>query len=215
MSDFLRPTQGRVTSPFGPRTHPVTGKPAAMHWGVDFGKDAGTRIIAAAAGKVTYAKSTNGYGNTVMVLHNIGGKTYETVYAHLASIGVKLGQSVKAGEVIAVMGTTGTSTGVHLHFEVHTGRWNNRFTNAQDPMKYVGVPVSVPSIPVPSKPKPAEVIRMFNPSSATLKDAYTRFLADAIKAGHLSQKWADDFKAGKLSLDDALALKVIVDDRKK
>lgn len=134
---FIRPSQGRVTSPFGMRTHPVTHKPTTMHWGVDYGKDAGTRIVAAASGKVTYAKSTNGYGNTVMIVHTIGGKTYETVYAHLASIGVKVGQSIKQGDVIGVMGTTGTSTGVHLHFEVHVGRWNNRFTNAKDPMHYV------------------------------------------------------------------------------
>lgn len=134
---FIRPSQGRLTSPFGMRTHPVTRKPSTMHWGVDYGKDAGTRIVAAAAGRVTYAKSTAGYGNTVMIVHSIDGKTYETVYAHLASIGVKVGQSVKQGAVIAAMGTTGTSTGVHLHFEIHAGRWNNRFTNAKNPLHYI------------------------------------------------------------------------------
>ena len=73
-----------------------------------------------------------------MIVHEIGGgKTYETVYAHLVSIGVKVGQAVKQGEVIAVMGTTGTSTGVHLHFEIHLGRWNNRFTNAKNPLHYI------------------------------------------------------------------------------
>ncbi|MGN7387702.1 peptidoglycan DD-metalloendopeptidase family protein [Sporosarcina sp. SAFN-015] len=134
---FIRPSAGRLTSPFGMRTHPVTGKPTTMHWGVDFGRDAGTRIVAAADGKVTYAKSTNGYGNTVMIEHVIAGKLYTTVYAHLASFNVRVGQYVKAGATIAVMGTTGVSTGVHLHFEVHTGAWNNRFTNAVDPMLYI------------------------------------------------------------------------------
>lgn len=208
---FIRPSQGRVTSPFGMRTHPVTGKPSTMHWGVDYGKDAGTRIIAAASGKVTYAKSTAGYGNTVMIVHTIGGQTYETVYAHLASIGVKVGQAVKQGDVIAVMGTTGTSTGVHLHFEIHDGRWNNRFTNAKDPMKYLGEIV----IPAPvTQLKSEGGVRMFKPGSKTLNDEFTKFLQDAIKGGHLNAKWLADFKAGKLSLDDALALKIVVDARK-
>lgn len=208
---FIRPTQGRVTSPFGMRTHPVTRKPTTPHWGVDFGRDAGLTIIAAAGGKVSRVQ-TDGtfgtYGNLVMIVHTIGGKTYETVYAHLASIAVKVGQVVKQGAVIGVMGTTGGSTGVHLHFEVHEGRWNNRYTNAKDPMLYVGVSV----VPAPIKPK--EVVRMFKPSSPTLTAAYTQFLQDAIKSGHLNAKWLADFKAGKLSLDDALALYVTVGQRK-
>lgn len=214
MADFIRPTQGRVTSPFGMRTHPVTRKPTTPHWGVDFGKDAGTRIIAAAGGKVSRVQR-NGtfgtYGNLVMIVHEIGGKTYETVYAHLASIGVKVGQVVGQGAVIGVMGTTGGSTGVHLHFEVHVGRWNNRYSNAVDPMLYVDVVAK----PAPAAPIKSEGgVRMFKPSSKTLDDAYTKFLQDAIAGGHLNAKWLVDFKAGKLTLDDALALKVIVDARK-
>ena len=72
-----------------------------------------------------------------MIVHAIGGKTFETVYAHLQSIAVKVGQTVKQGERIGVKGTTGNSTGIHLHFEVHIGRWNNKFTNAVDPLRYV------------------------------------------------------------------------------
>jgi len=129
----MKPCEGRVTSPFGYRIHPITHN-RLMHWGVDYGNTPSKNtIIAAAAGKVTFSKSTNGYGNTVMIVHSIGGKTFETVYAHLQSMNVKVGQTVKQGERIGVKGTTGNSTGIHLHFEIHTGRWNNKFTNAVDP----------------------------------------------------------------------------------
>lgn len=134
---FIKPCEGRVTSPFGYRIHPITHL-RTMHWGVDYGNTSSNNtIVAAAAGKVTFSKSTNGYGNTVMIVHAIGGKTFETVYSHLQSIGVKVGQIVKQGERIGVKGTTGKSTGIHLHFEVHIGRWNNKFTNAVDPLYYV------------------------------------------------------------------------------
>ncbi|MFD1927588.1 peptidoglycan DD-metalloendopeptidase family protein [Sporosarcina siberiensis] len=130
---FIKPCEGRVTSPFGYRIHPIT-RNRMMHWGVDYGNTpSNNAIVAAAAGKVTFSKSTNGYGSTVMIIHLIGGRTFETVYAHLQSMNVKVGQTVKLGERIGMKGTTGNSTGIHLHFEVHTGRWNNSFTNAVDP----------------------------------------------------------------------------------
>ncbi|MBO0589466.1 peptidoglycan DD-metalloendopeptidase family protein [Sporosarcina sp. E16_8] len=134
---FSKPCEGRVTSPFGYRIHPITHI-RTMHVGVDYGNSSfNNTIVAAAAGEVTFSTSTNGYGNTVMIVHSIGGKTIETVYAHLQSISVKVGQTVKQGERIGVKGTTGNSTGIHLHFEVHIGRWNNKFTNAVDPLRYV------------------------------------------------------------------------------
>ena len=134
---FIKPCDGRVTSPFGYRIHPITHV-RTMHWGADYGNTpSNNTIVAAAAGKVTFSKSTNGYGNTVMIVHAIDGKTFETVYAHLQSIGVKVGQTVKQGERIGVKGSTGNSTGIHLHFEVHIGRWNNKFTNAVDSLRYV------------------------------------------------------------------------------
>ncbi|MBO0603403.1 peptidoglycan DD-metalloendopeptidase family protein [Sporosarcina sp. E16_3] len=134
---FSKPCEGHVTSPFGYRIHPITNL-RTMHVGVDYGNTSyNNTIIAAAAGEVTFSRSTNGYGNTVMIVHSLGGKTFETVYAHLQSIAVKVGQTVKQGERIGVKGTTGNSTGIHLHFEVHIGRWNNKFTNAVDPLRYV------------------------------------------------------------------------------
>lgn len=132
---FVMPAKGRITSPFGMRTHPISKK-RAMHWGVDIGSHTDNAIIAAAAGKVRFVdnKSKTGYGNYLIITHSNG---FETLYAHLASISVGVGNSVKQGQRIGVKGTTGSSTGVHLHFEVHTGRWNNQWSNAKNPMNYI------------------------------------------------------------------------------
>ncbi|WP_438310770.1 peptidoglycan DD-metalloendopeptidase family protein [Sporosarcina sp. FA9] len=131
-----RPCEGRITSLFAMRLHPIHKK-YLMHWGIDIAKTGTVPIIAAASGKVTFAKFTNGYGNTVMIEHLIGGKLYTTVYAHLASIAVRLNQTVNVGQAVGAMGNTGDSKGQHLHFEVHNGEWNNKFTNAVNPLLYM------------------------------------------------------------------------------
>lgn len=135
---FIRPCEGRITSEFNlARLSPVLNV-VRPHWGVDFGGDGSTTIIAAASGTVMEARMMTGYGNAVFVLHTIGGKTSETVYAHLRSIRVKVGESVNQGQVIGVKGTTGDSTGVHLHFEIHLGgRWNNEHTYAVNPIPLI------------------------------------------------------------------------------
>lgn len=140
---FAKPCNGPITSLWGPRLHPVTGKPGVMHWGVDYGNTPGANnILAAEAGTVSRARHTedDGYGKYVRIKHRINGKTYETLYAHLASISVKEGQAVKRGQVIAVKGNTGVGTGAHLHFEVHEGLWNNKFTNSKNPLFYTSDP---------------------------------------------------------------------------
>ena len=137
---FIKPCEGRITSPFGMRTHPVTKKPLTMHWGIDIAKVGNVSILAAASGTVSRVQrdgSFGTYGDLIMIVHKIGGKTYETVYAHLRSYNVKVGQSVKAGQQIGLMGNTGGSTGQHLHFEIHTGRWNNKYSNAKNPVHYM------------------------------------------------------------------------------
>ena len=137
MVKFIPPCRGRITSYFRVRTHPITGK-QTMHWGLDYGNSPqDNAIVAVASGTVTASRFMNGYGNTVMITHMLDGKLYTTVYAHLAKLYVKQGQSVKQGAVIALKGTTGSSTGIHLHFELHTGSWNNVFTHAVDPLKYI------------------------------------------------------------------------------
>ncbi|MDP9387842.1 MAG: peptidoglycan DD-metalloendopeptidase family protein [Actinomycetota bacterium] len=104
----------RVTSLFGPRVHPIFGTPR-MHDGVDFGAGMGTPIRAAAAGTVVFAGPRGGYGDTTIIDH---GGSVGTLYAHQSAISVMPGTVVAAGQVIGAVGSTGFSTGPHLHFEV-------------------------------------------------------------------------------------------------
>lgn len=115
--DFLWPTPSctYVTSHFAPlRVNPVTGQ-LRPHTGTDIGAQYGADIIAAAAGTVKYAGWNGGYGNCVIIDHG-GGRS--TLYSHMSSIGVSLGQTVSAGQSVGKVGATGNVTGPHLHFEV-------------------------------------------------------------------------------------------------
>lgn len=109
------PSSNRITSYYGYRTHPVTGVKNKFHAGVDISAPTGVDIIAVADGIVSFVGPRGGYGNTVMVNHGSG---IETLYAHNSRLVVSPGQSVKKGEAIAKAGSTGRSTGPHLHFEV-------------------------------------------------------------------------------------------------
>jgi murein DD-endopeptidase MepM/ murein hydrolase activator NlpD len=108
------PVQGRITSDFGGRRDPVNGR-HRFHEGIDIAAPKGTPIQAAAAGTVIYAGRNGGYGNTILVEH-ADGRT--TRYAHADSLMVNAGDTVEAGQTIAAVGSTGHSTGPHLHFEV-------------------------------------------------------------------------------------------------
>jgi murein DD-endopeptidase MepM/ murein hydrolase activator NlpD len=126
---FLRtPLDGaRLTSGFGPRRHPVLGF-SRRHEGLDFAAPTGTPVYAASDGVVTGAGAERGYGRTVRLRHSGG---VETVYAHLSRIArdVRPGERVRQGEVIGQVGSTGLSTGPHLHYEIRmAGR-------AQDPSR--------------------------------------------------------------------------------
>lgn len=108
----------RLASGFGSRIDPVY-KTIKFHAGLDFAAPQGTPIYATADGRVTTAGNTgNGYGNHVEINHGFG---YETLYGHMFRIKVRAGQTVKRGEVIGWVGSTGKSTGPHLHYEVHKG----------------------------------------------------------------------------------------------
>lgn len=110
-----RPTKsGWISSYFGKRTDPFTGRPA-NHDGIDIAGRMGSEVIAVASGVVTWAGSRSGYGSLVEINHGNG---YVTRYAHNQELMVEVGQTVKKGEVIAKMGTSGRSTGPHVHFEV-------------------------------------------------------------------------------------------------
>lgn len=108
------PVSGTVTSGFGYRIHPILGK-RILHTGIDIAAASGTAIWAADGGKVIYATWVDGYGNTVALDHGGG---ISTLYAHQSSIAVSYGQTVTKGQVIGYVGSTGYSTGPHLHFEV-------------------------------------------------------------------------------------------------
>jgi murein DD-endopeptidase MepM/ murein hydrolase activator NlpD len=107
----------RYTSGFGYRRDPKGGG-TRMHAGTDFAGSTGTPIHASADGVVTHSGWQSGYGRMVKIQHEFG---YETRYAHLSSLRVKKGQRVSRGEIIGGMGSSGRSTGTHLHYEVRRG----------------------------------------------------------------------------------------------
>jgi murein DD-endopeptidase MepM/ murein hydrolase activator NlpD len=102
-----------MTSPFGMRKHPIFRR-MAIHTGIDLRGDTGEPVRATATGKVTIAGRQGGYGNMVEISHGNG---LATRFGHLSSIGVKVGQVVRIGEIIGNIGSTGFSTGPHLHYE--------------------------------------------------------------------------------------------------
>ena len=120
--DWPLPGDFSITSPFGERGDPFIGE-LSFHDGVDIAAPEGTAILTAADGVVTAANRTDpwggSYGYYVRIRHD---ETYETLYAHCAEVLVRAGQEVRQGEIIALVGSTGNSTGSHLHFEVREGR---------------------------------------------------------------------------------------------
>jgi murein DD-endopeptidase MepM/ murein hydrolase activator NlpD len=103
-----------VTSPFGMRVHPITGEKTEHH-GVDLVAELGTSVMAAARGVVVWRGNKLGYGNCVVIRH---GTHLSTIYGHLTRIDVRTGQLLGPGQVLGISGSTGFSTGPHLHFEV-------------------------------------------------------------------------------------------------
>jgi murein DD-endopeptidase MepM/ murein hydrolase activator NlpD len=116
-----RPLPGPITSPFGNRLDPYYHV-WQLHAGIDIGVPAGTDIMAAAAGRVTQASWFGGYGWYTCIDHGqVNGQRLSTCYGHQQAILVVPGQQVSAGQVIGRAGSTGASTGPHLHFEVRLG----------------------------------------------------------------------------------------------
>lgn len=119
---FRSPLGGRFTSFFGVRTHPIFNK-KKFHSGVDIAAKRGTYIGAACDGRVVYAGWNGGYGKCVIIQHKNG---YKTLYGHMSKINASVGKHVKAGQLIGRVGSTGYSTGPHLHFTVwHNGKLIN------------------------------------------------------------------------------------------
>lgn len=112
------PVVGKINSPFGWRRHPVTRR-RDFHTGVDIKSPRGRSIKASKAGRVEYSGWMGGYGRVVVIRHGDG---YSTLYAHCNSVAVRKGQSISQGQTIATVGTSGRTTGPHLHFEIRKGK---------------------------------------------------------------------------------------------
>ncbi len=126
--NFAYPLKARITSPFGPRKHPIFGV-RSMHSGIDLAAPRGTPVKSSEGGIVIYSGWYGGYGKVVIIDHSKG---FSTLYAHMDSIAVKVGDKLKQGEVVGYEGATGYSTGPHLHFEVRSQG------QPQNPILYLG-----------------------------------------------------------------------------
>lgn len=134
-STFIRPAAGVVTSEFGGRIHPIYGI-WKQHNGIDIANSYNTPIYAVASGVVATTSYHNARGYYVVINHYINGQVYSTVYQHLTSYAVSPGQVVEQGQYIGGMGSTGDSTGVHLHFEIYEGIFENGGIPV-NPRKYI------------------------------------------------------------------------------
>ncbi|MDF2855626.1 MAG: peptidase [Neobacillus sp.] len=136
---WVQPTYGTITSTFGYRSYFTAGE---FHPGIDIANRApNVPIKAAADGVVIRSNYTSGgFGNAIFIAHSINGQTYTTVYGHLSTRFVQNGETVKAGQQIGIMGSTGNSTGPHLHFELHKGGYQGYGVNAIDPRGIVPLP---------------------------------------------------------------------------
>ena len=130
-SGFLWPiaSSHRVTSPFGWRTHPITGR-QHLHGGIDIAAPNGTPIMASKAGVVVISQYGSSYGNYVVISHPDGTRT---LYAHMSQRNVSAGDTVRQGQTVGLVGSTGSSTGNHLHFETWTGSSSSSRVN---PMQF-------------------------------------------------------------------------------
>ncbi|MDE2090583.1 MAG: M23 family metallopeptidase [Gammaproteobacteria bacterium] len=134
--------EGYMSSPFGMRIDPFTGE-LSFHPGIDFAGPEGEPVEAVAAGVVTWAGDRSGYGNMVEIDHGNG---YSTIYGHSEKILVQVGEIVKKGQEIALLGSTGRSTGPHVHFEVlYNGKPVDpaRFVNTLGRVKLAAMPRSL------------------------------------------------------------------------
>lgn len=127
-SQWIWPVQGRLTSPFGDRIHPVNGT-ASFHNGIDIAAPIGTSVVAPLNGEVLSVYENSAGGKQLIIQHPNG---YRSGYAHLNRILVRVGEEVMRGEVIAEVGNTGTSTGPHLHFTL-----TNSAGTKVDPQTYL------------------------------------------------------------------------------
>lgn len=174
---FTWPVPGRfnIVSGFGNRYHPILNV-RKFHAGIDISANSGESVVAADGGTVTFAGWQNGYGNIVILSH---GDILETRYGHNSKLLVKSGQQVTKGQTIALIGSTGLSTGPHLHFEVRLSGM------PEDPAKYIGFTADVPDV-LPEELQfkevdPVKIIQWLNKYDSYLADS--KYVEPIINAG--------------------------------
>lgn len=133
---FVKPCEGYITSLYSSaRLDPVTNKGVRPHWGIDYGSATNNKIWAAASGYVRYIGWGHATaGNYIVIRHPNG---WETAYLHLQTIAVSTKQYVSQSQYIGMKGSTGNSTGVHLHFEMSKGTWPGGYANHVNPAIYI------------------------------------------------------------------------------
>jgi len=135
----IRPVGGAITSNFGMRVHPIYHV-ALFHSGVDFAVPEGTRVHSTGDGIIAFSGYDKGFGQKVTINHGYG---FKTIYAHLSKALVRQGQQVKRGDIIALSGNTGLSTGAHIHYEVHKDNVvvnpTAYFFDGKNPVKFITI----------------------------------------------------------------------------
>ena len=175
----------RLSSSYGKRRHPILGY-RKMHTGVDFAARTGTPIMAAGNGTVEYASRNGGYGNYVRIRHSDG---YKTAYAHMSKFasGVRVGKYVTQDQTIGYVGSTGRSTGPHLHYEVHR---HGKKINPRSLSQLSGKPLSSTEIPA-FKKRRAEI--------EALKSASPVLTKEPVLSAELVKSEASDVDRTKLA----------------
>ncbi|GGA67273.1 murein hydrolase activator EnvC family protein [Ornithinibacillus halotolerans] len=138
-SNFIWPASGSRSSNYGYRVDPITYQ-RSYHLGIDIAAPTGTPVYASTNGVAVRGNLSSTYGNHILVVTKIDGVDYTTLYAHLSGFAVGDGEVVKQGQVIGYIGSTGRSTGPHLHFEVHRGGWKGFYppnSNNVNPLNYL------------------------------------------------------------------------------
>lgn len=134
-SNFIWPAAGSHLSNYGMRYHPILDY-SRLHAGVDIAASAGTPIYASISGYAMPVNYASAFGNHVIVAGTINGTDYTTLYAHMSSVAIGGGRYVEQGELLGYIGSTGLSTGPHLHFEVHVGTYRGNASSV-DPAQYL------------------------------------------------------------------------------
>lgn len=215
MTTFICPVKNaRLTSKFGWRN---LGFGKEWHQGIDLASTGNVPIYASADGIVIRAGILGSYGNVVIIRHTINGKRMDTNYAHLDSLTVRVGQIVKQGQPIGVMGKTGRSLGIHLHFEIHDGAWATGQPNAVDPMKYISLSNDVDVIkntPIPSNSKVEEGDDIMKFTNKATENAVRTFIEQSVNKDLIDKSWLTKFDTDKMTYGDYLGLQIIVNNRK-